>query len=133
MSASTTLAPSCAKASAQALPMPCAAPVTSATRPASLPDFLLGLFIVFSPDSLAQDERIGRLPAGIDPDRFGLQIGVDRFLAAFAPDAAAFVAAEGRHVADGAIAVYPDSAGLQPVRHADGPADVRGPYAGGKP
>src|SRR5229473_7143055 len=37
----------------------------------------------------AQDKRIGGLPAGIDPDRLGLEIGVDRFLPAFPADAAA--------------------------------------------
>src|ERR1700690_3600134 len=132
MSLSTTEAPSSAMAKAQARPNPWAAPVTSATFPASFPVWLTVNLPAVSCCS-AQDERIGRLSAGIDPDRFGLEIGIDRFLPAFPADAAALIAAEGRHEADGAIAVDPDRAGLDALRHAYGAPDIRGPYARRQP
>ena len=61
-----------------------------------------------------------------------MQIFVNGLGSIFAADAAAFVAPEGGHVADGAVGVHPNRAGFQTFAHRKSAANALGPHARGQ-
>src|SRR5262249_21586717 len=77
-------------------------------------------------------ERVRHLVGSGDPDALGLQIFPDRILTVLAAETRALVAAEGRHVADGAVGVDPHSPRLQPLGGRERPFHSLRPDPGGK-
>src|SRR5262249_54524598 len=80
----------------------------------------------------AQHEGIGHLSRRTDPDTLLLEIFIDCFLAALAPQAAALVAAKRRHETDRTVGVDPDGTGTQPLGHQQRTPDVLCPHTGGQ-
>src|SRR5690606_30329521 len=81
---------------------------------------------------LAHGEGVGHIEGGRYPDAFGLEIGPDRILSVLMADAAAFMAAERRHIRYRSVGIDPDRPGLQPLRHREGAAHILRPHSGGE-
>src|SRR5690554_7916790 len=80
--------------------------------------------------SLSHHKRIGGSGTGVDPHTFGLHVFADGINAVFAAQARMLVAAKRRHIANGAVSIYPYRPRLNPLGHTEGPADITRPHAG---
>ena len=78
---------------------------------------------------LFHQERIARLANCVDPYRLRLGISLDGLPPVLPSDTAGLVAAERRHVADGAIGIYPDCSSLKPGSSPENPGYVGSPYS----